>query len=58
MNRRLFMTEQESLDMALGCISEAHVWEALNDAIKRMNDFLGRPVEFPAGVYNGLIFRN
>jgi hypothetical protein len=56
MNRRLFMAEQESLDMAWGCISEAHIWEALNEAVNRMNDFLGRPMHFPAGQYGAFIF--
>ena len=56
MDRRLFMAEQESLDMARDCISEAHIWEALNDAVNRMNDFLGSPMHFPAGQYGVFTF--
>jgi len=50
-NRRMFIDEQASLDMALGCISEAHIWEALNNAVKRMDDFLGWSFRMPKGQY-------
>jgi hypothetical protein len=47
----MFIDEQASLDMALGCISEAHIWEALNNAVKRMDDFLGWSFRMPKGQY-------
>jgi phage gp36-like protein len=51
MNRRMFIDEQASLDMAFGCISEAHIWEALNDAVKRLDDYLGWSFRMPKGQY-------
>ena len=35
-DRRMFIDEQASLDLAFGCLVEAHTWEALRDAIERV----------------------
>ena len=56
MSRRIFMHEQESLDMAWGCISEGHTWEALRDAVFRMGDFIGLAMVIPAGQYGAFTF--
>jgi len=54
MNRRIFMQEQENLDMGWGCINEGHTWEALLAAIDRMNNFIGYKTTIPVGKYNGI----
>lgn len=37
--RRMFIDEQRSFDLAVACLQEADSWEALRDALERVAAF-------------------
>lgn len=53
-DRRLFIDEQMSLDLAVGCLVDGHTWEALRDAIDRVQASLLVPVKFSPVHVGGL----
>lgn len=54
LERRMFIDEQASLDLAIGCLAEGHTWEALQAAIVRAMDSVLVPVELPPVKHGGL----
>ena len=50
----MFIDEQVSVDLAFGCLVEAHTWESLRDAIQRVEAVDPLRNRLPPTRYGGL----